>query len=242
MLVARDSNIAFTVCFRKGWTPLRWACERNRFECFEALVKMKADISKPINDYGSTALHAASEYGDLRSMKALVEANADLNAQNVNKQSPIHLAFQSGNTSAFLLLIELNADVNLPDRDGASILHLASARGDARLVKRLIEAGARMDVSNQEGMTPLHVAVQANKPESVETLCVNRASLNVLDLEKKTPLQRAIDSKSTQCIAALEGAGTLYSLSPVHDAAAKGKSSLIDSLVSEGANINDHDE
>ena len=192
---------------------------------------------------GATALHAASEYGDLRSMKALVEANADLNAQNVNKQSPIHLAFQREKSpEAFLLLIELNADVNLPDRDGAFILHLASARSDALLVKKLIEAGARMDVSNQEGMTPLHVAVQANKPESVEVLCVNRASLNVLDLEKKTPLQRAIDSKATQCIAALEGAGALYSLSPVHDAAAKGKSSLIESLVSEGADINGDDE
>ena len=204
---------------------------------------MKADISKPINDYGSTALHAASEYGDIGAIEALVKAKANLDQPNAHQESPIHLAFQREKSpEAFLLLIELNANVNLPDRDGASILLLASARGDARLVKRLIEAGARMDVSNQEGMTPLHVAVEANKPESVEMLCVNRASLNVLDLEKKTPLQRAIDSKATQCIAALEGAGALYSLSPVHDAAAKGKSSLIECLVSEGAKINDHDE
>ena len=93
-----------------------------------------------------------------------------------------------------------------------------------------------------KGRTALHIAAQAKKPESVEMLCMNRASVNVLDLEGKTPLQRAIDSKATQCIAALEAAGALYSISPIHDAAAKGKSSVIESLVSEGAKINGDDE
>jgi ankyrin repeat protein len=121
-------------------------------------------------------------------------------------------------------------------------LHAASECGDLRSIEALVKVKADVDIQDLEGKTPLHRAIDSEATQCIETLCMNRASLNVPDLEGKTPLQRAIDSKATQCIAALEAAGALYSSSPVHDAAAKGKSSLIESLVSEGANINDHDE
>jgi ankyrin repeat protein len=142
--------------------------------------------------------------------------------------------------------------------DGATSLHTALEYGDIVAIEALVKAKADLNVRNVNKQAPIHLAFQRGNTPAFLLLIEFNADVNLVDsdgasilwkaikqekkVKTKSPLQRAIDSKATECIAALEDAGALYSLSPVHDAAAKGKSSVIESLVSERADINGDDE
>ena len=61
--------------------------------------------------------------------------------------------------------------------------------------------------------------------------------LNLFRSRKDSPLQFATRKKQRECVAVLEAAGATWSSSPLHDAAAKGQVSVIESLVSQGADV-----
>ena len=107
------------------------------------------------------ALQAAIDRGHVATAKLLVEAGADVNAQDeLYGHTPLHFAARSGHNATVELLIEAGADVNAQDElYGHTPLHFAARSGHNATIKLLIEAGA--DVNAQDalhGHTPLHLA------------------------------------------------------------------------------------
>ena len=88
----------------------------------------------------------------------------------------------------------------------------------------------------------MHWAADQNKPASIEALVKMKADVNILDDINQSPLKEARDKEQTECLAVLLAAGAAYSSSPLHDAAAKGQASVIESLVSQGADVDALDE
>lgn len=60
-----------------GTTALHWAAYRKEADLVERLLAEGADPNIR-NDYGATPLTVASEFGELNIMKALVDANGDI--------------------------------------------------------------------------------------------------------------------------------------------------------------------
>jgi hypothetical protein len=115
---------------------------------------------------GETPLFAATLYGTLADMRALIEKGADVNARNDNGVVPLVLA--ASDTAKLQLLLEHGANPNQRSEDGRTALHVAAQRGDLDAVRLLLARGATTIYQN--GDSPLALAAGAGNPEVVAAL------------------------------------------------------------------------
>ena len=85
--------------------------------------------------------------GDIESVRAFIEAGADVNARDAEGMTPLMYAAKSGNIESVRILIESGADVTAQDSERRTPLSLAAKRENAEIVRLLTEAGA--DVNSQ---------------------------------------------------------------------------------------------
>jgi uncharacterized protein len=105
----------------------------------------------------------------------LLDAGADVNAQNDRGIAPLHLA---GSSRLADILVRRGADLNLPDKDGRTPVWVhASERDGARVMLRLLELGADPNVPDRFGQTALDIATrrhpwdsQPGEPDKLEVL------------------------------------------------------------------------
>ncbi|KAF2228721.1 ankyrin, partial [Viridothelium virens] len=63
-----------------------------------------------------TALHVAASQGNAHIIEMLVSSGADIDAQDVEGQTPLHLAVYQGCEDAVVWLIQRGANVKIHDR------------------------------------------------------------------------------------------------------------------------------
>uniref|UniRef100_A0A665US37 Si:ch211-1o7.2 n=1 Tax=Echeneis naucrates TaxID=173247 RepID=A0A665US37_ECHNA len=112
---------------------------------------------------GLSALHVACLYGQLATIKLLVESTPGWrNRRDVQGRRPIHMVMStrsSPNTSACLrYLLENGADVNVTTDSGQTPLHLAASEGLLDCSEILVQAGANVLAQDNMGLTPLDFA------------------------------------------------------------------------------------
>ena len=131
--------------------------------------------------YGWTALTYAAVGGHTDTVKALIDAIADVNPQRsptvaslpacwagkllANAQD--HFGFTAlmwatlnGHADTVKALTCVGADVNMQDKCGKTALMLASEKGHADVVKVLLDAGADVNAQDDNGNTALSLAEQ----------------------------------------------------------------------------------
>ncbi len=158
-----------------GKTPLHLAIQNRHHEVVEQLLHAKADVNKA-DAKGYTALHYASESGDLKSVESLLkEETIDLNAiTHEDGNTALHFAVKIKNHEIVKLLLNAGAEVNkinteIPryivlqfsltnnkikmgtNRCGNTPLHLAAREGDEESVDLLLQRGADVNIQNQQG-------------------------------------------------------------------------------------------
>ena len=122
-----------------------------------------------IND---TLLFASRE-GYTKVVKMMLEANADVNAKDIEGWTALMLASiipYNNYTEIVKLLLEAGADVNAKDKDGDTVLIKTSGDGYTEIVKILLEAGADINAKNINGETALDVAKKRRRIETTELL------------------------------------------------------------------------
>jgi len=100
----------------------------------------------------------------------LLQAGADVNAQNDQGYTPLLLTSKYSNTSSSVetvkVLLQAGADVNAPAKEGLTPLHLATKYSNTssslETVKVLLEYGANIDILDRYGDSPLDGAVINN--------------------------------------------------------------------------------
>jgi len=107
---------------------------------------------------GGRTLHEAIEHWDLATVKALIEAGADLEAVDRWGRTPLVRAIWPGQVKFAATLIAGGVDVNGQAGYGSTPLHLAVHRAAGKIVEALIAAGAKVDAEDADGMTALDVA------------------------------------------------------------------------------------
>ena len=110
----------------------------------------------------------AAAQGDVRSMRLLQMAGAQVNSQG-SCCTPLFLAAGEGRLDAVRYLLDQGADVNARDERGRSALTEAAFNGNASVIKELILRGAHLNALSDEG-TALDIAINTKHPEAIEML------------------------------------------------------------------------
>ncbi|KAF8465106.1 ankyrin repeat-containing domain protein, partial [Kalaharituber pfeilii] len=84
-----------------------------------------------------TALHSASEYGQLSTAKLLLQRGASPDAQDFEGTTPLHLATGKRSKALIILLIENGANTELENHARHTPLHYATKLNDPAILQLL---------------------------------------------------------------------------------------------------------
>lgn len=124
---------------------------------------------------------------------ALIDAGADINAEDSYGVSCLMFSAITGSNELIIKLIEKGADVNTQDNYGrTALIEALTTENDISLktYQALIDAGADADVRIEGGLTPIMLAADGNA-EILRLLIKAGADLNASDDSGITALQRA---------------------------------------------------
>ncbi|VVC99573.1 unnamed protein product [Leptidea sinapis] len=158
----------------KECTALHLAAARGYTECVELLLSEGAKANAK-NFRGLTALHLASRCSCLECVEVLLrDGNADPNAEDFDKRSPLHAAITKSERACDIIeiLVSWGAQTNKKDEYGYSPIHLAAIDGLTSCVETLIFLGADVTSKSKKGHTALSVIVR-KAPKSLAIIKYN---------------------------------------------------------------------
>jgi ankyrin repeat protein len=168
-----------------NWQPaLHVAVAKRNLEVVNLLLAHQVDLEAR-DQFSQTALHDAASAGAADIVAALIEAGANVNAQQLGYELPCG----SGR--------ERIPSLTTP-------LHLAAAHGNAATIKVLLEAGAKIEATTNTGETPLMQAAELrwfrgenadSRKANVETLIAAGANLNACDRHGRSVLDFAASTR-----------------------------------------------
>jgi len=115
-------------------------------------------------------LHAAAERGDVRALRQLLAAGADLEARDERGRTALLAATHANAVAAARLLIEAGADVNARDAINDTPYLYAGARGHLEILELTLSHGADLRSVNRFGGTALIPACERGHVETVRRL------------------------------------------------------------------------
>ena len=154
----------------------------------------------------STPLMYAAAYGSLDSMRALLDAGADVNAKNAFDATP--LLWSANNLDKVRLLVSKGADVNARSKQGMTPLIVAALQdGGSDVVKFFIEKGADVNARGTGGATALLAATNANDTATIRLLISAGADVKAKDAGGETALMNACSFGNIEVIKMLLAKG-----------------------------------
>jgi ankyrin repeat protein len=156
---------------------------------------------------GATVLHIAAKCGHPASIKVLVGAGADVDAQTTGPEqlSAVHIAIYNDRVDGLLQLIMAGADVSAANGQGLTPLHcccvglFAACKIDC--LRLLIKANAHLDTrADGTGWSALHFAAHAGEYPACEMLLKAGADRNSLTMSQASPLLLAAMQQHTQVV------------------------------------------
>jgi ankyrin repeat protein len=144
-----------------GITPLILACQHSP-KLIPILIERGANINA-LYIYESDVLIGAASYGNVESLKILVETHKrDIDVKTGRGHTPLACALTWGEEKAALYLIDKGADVHWKTQEKKqTALHLATTEGLMRVVEELLKQNVDVNAKDIDGWTPLHQVCKA---------------------------------------------------------------------------------
>ncbi|KAI0127815.1 ankyrin repeat-containing domain protein [Xylariales sp. AK1849] len=139
------------------------------------LLAAGADISA-VGNRGVAAIHWACMRGDVRLVRRLKEAGADLNlrCQNHTESTPLMLAAEDDQPGIVEYLLDEDVDIEAADSLNSTALDLAVANNAHRCMSLLLDRKAAYLRVNSKGETILHLAARGGDEETLDILSKRR--------------------------------------------------------------------
>lgn len=158
------------------------------------------------NDAGWSALHEATDEGEIETVRLLLARGADPNVHS-ERGTPLLIASFDGRAEMASTLLDGAALVDGEDPHGWTPLVAAGSIGDAELAEILLERGADIDHRTKAGDTALlQAATNAHAPV-VDLLLSSGADPSIPSDRGHTPLFRAVAAGDLEVAEALLEAG-----------------------------------
>lgn len=116
------------------------------------------------------SLLRSAETGDLTAARAAIRADADLEARNDRRQTPLVVATKARRTEVAVALLEAGADPNAKDEIKDSAFLYAGAEGYNAILRATLRHGADVTSTNRFGGTALIPASEHGHSETVRIL------------------------------------------------------------------------
>ena len=208
-----------------GLAPLHYAAVCRHVEMVKWLLAHGADVNKK-NKWDWTPLHYTLGSDDfteelcpkpdpektLELVKLLVEAKANVNAEDNHGVTPVYLALDDPEILKYLV----KHGVILAGGDayhGKTLLHWAVVyEAPVKTIELILKHGGKNDINDYDGdgYTPLHRAVLAKNLQVVKLLVEHGANINlIIDEENKTALDLAEEVKLPEIVKYLKAHGAV---------------------------------
>ncbi|XP_031637111.1 uncharacterized protein LOC116349704 [Contarinia nasturtii] len=188
----------------------------------------------------NTPLHNAASRGYyLSRAKLLIKHGANLNAKNINKETPLHLAVRYDKPDIVKLLVESGASVNPTLNTMETPLHLAVKMNKADIVKILVDHGADVSAKDNTERTPIFWAAEYRNEHIARILIENRVNnRGAVDLLLAVVLGKEDVVKNMAETGADVNAEMYDKRRPLHLASFNGINNIVKYLISYGADVN----
>ncbi|NWS64558.1 RFXK protein, partial [Chunga burmeisteri] len=124
----------------------------------EHLRKGENLVNKP-DERGFTPLIWAAAFGEIETVRHLLEWGADPHVLAKERESALSLASMGGYTDIVIMLLERNVDINIYDWNGGTPLLYAVRGNHVKCVEALLARGADLTTEADSGYTPMDLAV-----------------------------------------------------------------------------------
>lgn len=118
---------------------------------------------------GGTVLHASTEHDNEIVAAAVIEAGADVNAEDRLSDTPLHIVSVFNSMKVAELLIANGANLSALDDIGETPLHHAAEFGKPEIAKLMLDAGADTSIKSFEGETAEELICGVPCPPDIET-------------------------------------------------------------------------
>lgn len=152
---------------KDGLTPLHLAVKFGQHEVVETLLGLGADLKLKTGKLGETPLHIATMVKDgERCVDLLIKSGAEVDATEMNLETPMHFAARFNNLKAVQLLLEDGAKVDSQNVDGENVLHACVRESNLSIIETILdhiiknrtadEARLLINQQNKDGESSCH--------------------------------------------------------------------------------------
>ena len=128
-------------------------------------------------------------------IERIIGMGADINAANIDEDTPLHEAIYSGKDDVVFLLLDKGAKVNVINEEGKTPLFYAITNNEDEMVEAIVAKNARLDViDTASNESALHVLIKTRDDPDIELVKLfieKGVNLNALDEEQSTALMYA---------------------------------------------------
>jgi ankyrin repeat protein len=190
-----------------------------------------------------SVLHLAIRENATKAALALMNAGANVHAQNGKAVTPLIQASQKGNLTIVEELWKRGACIQQASVSGCTPLIQAAHFGHLDIVEFLLWKGASMEVGNHNGTTPLMRAAQEGHYRIVELLLKKGAEVNRRNNEQMSALMLASQRGHSSIVELLADAGAQVDAMTAQDstslmlACKRGHVNVVRALVTAGCEL-----
>jgi ankyrin repeat protein len=192
-------------------------------------AKLPAGGLTGVSRVGATPVMLAADSGSVEAVRALIAAQADVDAAAEDGWTALMVAASSrvAPPAALEAIIAAGAGIDAKNAEGRTALMVAASSRQGAKVYSLLNAGASVDVTDARGATALSLASDssspngASDPTALKALLEAGANPNAADAAGLTPLMRAAARDDLDAVIVLLDHGAL-----VDGKSAAGKTAL----------------
>lgn len=193
-------------------TALHKAVIYQHYDIIRHLLNANAPVNVKGGKFKRTPLHIASDKGDERALKMLLEKGADVKVKDYRGHYPVFLAAFRGHLGTVKILLQHDKQqeqLRIASYGPKSVIkgmylyHVAVWKNNLDLLKVLFEVRANPNVKDFFGRTPFYFAIKNNRKSCIKLLLGNDANINIPEKQGYTPLHAAVYEGNAKLVAQL---------------------------------------